>query len=263
MTPHPVQAVHAARNSALLAAYAHSRSTADRNAVVRANLPLVWRIARQESQRSGHNIDDLCQEGCLGLIRAVERYQPSRGTTLSTAATPWIRGAIRHYLRDRTALISGSHHLLELHQRGTALQHSREQQGLARLSDNDLALRLGCSPERWQQALARRRSLRWASLDQPQLEADGISSPLVEQLADPNPRERYAGLIQWEQRHQLWRVIKRLERQQRRLLLGRLLRQSTWRELGEACGLSAKTAHRQGHLLLELLQQQLRPAIKA
>ena len=74
------------RNAELLAAYGRCRSTANRNAVVRANLPLVWQLARQESQRSGHPFDDLVQVGCLGLIRAVERYELEQGTTLSTAA---------------------------------------------------------------------------------------------------------------------------------------------------------------------------------
>ena len=96
---------------------------------------------------------------------------------------------MRHYLRDRTALISGSHHLLELHQRGTTLQRSRQQQGLVELGEPELASALGCSLERWQQAIARRRSLQLASLDQPQLELDGTSSPLVEQLPDPAPPE--------------------------------------------------------------------------
>jgi len=118
------------RNAALMAAYQHCRSTANRNALIHANLPLVWRVARQESQRSGHSFEDLSQEGCLGLIKAVERFDPSRDHSLSTAAVPWIRGAIRHYLRDRSHTISGSHHLLDLYRRGQALQLQRQQQGL-------------------------------------------------------------------------------------------------------------------------------------
>jgi RNA polymerase sigma factor (sigma-70 family) len=85
------------RNADLLAAYGRCRSTANRNAVVHANLPLVWRLAREESRRSGHPFEDLVQVGCLGLIRAVERYEARHGTTLSTAACPWIRGAISIY----------------------------------------------------------------------------------------------------------------------------------------------------------------------
>ena len=56
-----------------------------RNAVVAANLPLVWKVARRESERSGHSFEDLVQEGVSGLIKAIERFDPSLGNTLSTA----------------------------------------------------------------------------------------------------------------------------------------------------------------------------------
>lgn len=261
MTTFHARADYSQRNADLLAAYQRCRSIANRNAVIHANLPLVWRVARHEANRSGHNFDDLTQEGCLGLIQAVERFDPGRGHTLSTAATPWIRGAIRHYLRDRSHAVGGSHHLLELHRRGQALQQQRQQQGLPPLNSSDLAAALGCTPERWQLAVARQRSLQLASLEQPQLDADGESAPLAEQLAAPEPLERYAGAIRWEQRRQLWRVLRRLERQQRRLLLAHLLQQRTWRELGRLSGLSPKVMQRRGEQLLLELRQQLLPVL--
>lgn len=247
------------RNAALLAAYQQCRSTDNRNAVIHANLPLVWRVARQESQRSGHSFDDLTQEGCLGLIKAVERFDPGRGHSLSTAAMPWIRGAIRHYLRDRSHPISGSHHLLELHRRGQALQEQRQQQGLAPLSAGALATALGCSLERWQLALARRRSLQLASLEQPHLDDDGDLTPLVEQLRDSRAGDHYARVIRWEQRRHLWRILRRLERRQRRWILGRLLRQDTWQQLASGSGLSPKAVQRRCEQLLQELHQQLTP----
>ena len=67
--------------------------------------PLVWKVARRESERSGHSFEDLVQEGVSCLIKAVERFDPSLGNTLSTAAVPWIRGAMRHYLRDRCRVV--------------------------------------------------------------------------------------------------------------------------------------------------------------
>ena len=109
--------------------------------------------------------------------------------------------------------------------------------------------------------MARQRSLQLASLEQPQLDADGESAPLAEQLAAPEPLERYAGAIRWEQRRQLWRVLRRLERQQRRLLLARLLQQRTWRELGRLSGLSPKVMQRRGEQLLLELRQQLLPVL--
>ncbi|WP_398326474.1 sigma-70 family RNA polymerase sigma factor [Vulcanococcus sp.] len=249
------------RNAALMAAYQQCRSTANRNALIHANLPLVWRVARQESQRSGHSFDDLSQEGCLGLIKAVERFDPSRGLSLSTAAVPWIRGAIRHYLRDRSHPISGSHHLLDLYRRGQALQVQRQQQGLHPLPAAALATELGCSLERWELALARRRSLQLASLEQPQFDDDGELSSLVEQLRDTRVHERYARVIGWEQRRHLWRVLRRFERQQRRLILARLLQNLTWRQLAQGSGLSPKAMQRRGERLLLELRHQLNPLL--
>jgi RNA polymerase sigma factor (sigma-70 family) len=249
------------RNAALMAAYQHCRSTANRNALIHANLPLVWRVARQESQRSGHSFEDLSQEGCLGLIKAVERFDPGLGHSLSTAAMPWIRGAIRHYLRDRSHPISGSHHLLDLYRRGQALQLQRQQQGLQPLPAATLATELGCSLERWELALARRRSLQLASLEQPQFDDEGELSPLVEQLRDTRVHERYARVIGWEQRRHLWRVLRRFERQQRRLILARLLQNLTWRQLAQGSGLSPKAMQRRGERMLLELRQQLNPLL--
>ena len=247
------------RNQALLAAYAHCRSIRNRNAVVHANLPLVWRLARLESQRTGHSYDDLTQVGCLGLIQAVEQFELGRGTTLSTAATPWIRGAIRHYLRDRVLPIRASHHLLELERRGRSLQQQRQHQQQPPLAAEALAQQLGCSIERWQQALELRHSLQVACLDQASREENGDSGTLLDQLADPRSGDRYAAAIRHEQRCLLWRGLRQLDSSQRRLVLGRVLQQRSWRELGERLGWSGKVAQRQCERLLEQLRRQLEP----
>jgi len=249
------------RNAALMAAYQHCRSTANRNALIHANLPLVWRVARQESQRSGHSFEDLSQEGCLGLIKAVERFDPSRGHSLSTAAVPWIRGAIRP-LPARS---------LPHHQRqpspagsvppGPGAAAAAPAAGPAAPACCGLATELGCSLERWELALARRRSLQLASLEQPQFDDEGELSPLVEQLRDTRVHERYARVIGWEQRRHLWRVLRRFERQQRRLILARLLQNLTWRQLAQGSGLSPKAMQRRGERLLLELRQQLNPLL--
>jgi RNA polymerase sigma factor (sigma-70 family) len=249
------------RNADLLAAYGRCRSTANRNAVVHANLPLVWRLAREESRRSGHPFEDLVQVGCLGLIRAVERYEARHGTTLSTAACPWIRGAMRHYLRDRCRPLSGSHHLLELVARGQRLQQQRQHQGLEPLAPEALAQALGTTAERWREGLQLQRGLRLVSLDQPQGSAEGES--LVELLpapaweGDDDGAGGYGAALRWEQRRWLWRGLKGLDRSQRRLVLGRLLLRRSWRELGRPLGLSGKVSQRRCQRALALLRQRL------
>ena len=254
-----MQAPAPEHNAELLAAYGRNPSAANRNAVVHANLPLVWRLAREESRRSGHSFDDLVQVGCIGLIKAVERFEVQRGSTLSTAACPWIRGAMRQYLRDRCRPLTGSHHLLDLVGRGQRLQHQRLHQGLQPLPPEALAKALGTSLERWREGLNLQRGLRLASLDQPQGDADGVA--LVELLpapeADGTGSTGYGAAIRWEQRRQLWRGLKGLERSQRRLVLGRVLLQRSWRELGQQLGLSGKVSQRRCQQALAQLRQRL------
>jgi DNA-directed RNA polymerase specialized sigma24 family protein len=83
----------------------------------------------------------------------------------------------------------------------------------------------------------------------------------MEQLSDTRASELYARVIGWEQRRHLWRVLRRLERRQRRLILGRLLQNLTWRQLAEGSGLSPKVVQRRGERLLLELRQQLMPLL--
>ncbi|UPM50723.1 sigma-70 family RNA polymerase sigma factor [Synechococcus sp. A10-1-5-1] len=240
----------------LLARYLKCRNNEHRNAVVAANLPLVWKVARRESERSGHSFEDLVQEGVSGLIKAVERFEPSRGNTLSTAAVPWIRGAMRHYLRDRCRVFSGARSVIELLQRGAALQRRRQLQGSSALDDSSLAQALGCSPQRWQEAQALQACLRIASLDQPGSGSDP-ETPLVEQLSDHQAAGQYSWLERCELRRQLWRGLKTLNASQRRLVLARVLQQRTWQELGAMVGVSARAAQRRYQQACALVRQQL------
>ena len=63
---------------------------AQREAMIVANLPLVHHIARRIKRPAGLPYEDLVQEGCIGLIKAVDRFDPNLGYTLSTYAHSWI-----------------------------------------------------------------------------------------------------------------------------------------------------------------------------
>ena len=76
-----------------------------RNRQIQDNLHLVRPIARHYAQQTGLESDDLLQVGCLGLIKAYNRYDAKRGAPFPSFAKPHIRGAILHYLRDRVGLI--------------------------------------------------------------------------------------------------------------------------------------------------------------
>src|SRR3954447_6796258 len=77
---------------------------AAKDRLVRCNLRLVARVARRQVGR-GLAMEDLLQEGVVGLIRAAEKYDWRRGTRFSTYAVPWIRQAISQALANTGRLI--------------------------------------------------------------------------------------------------------------------------------------------------------------
>ena len=76
---------------------------AARETLVNGNLRLVLSVVQKFSSR-GENPDDLFQVGCIGLIKAIDNFDPSFDVKFSTYAVPMIIGEIRRYLRDNNAL---------------------------------------------------------------------------------------------------------------------------------------------------------------
>ncbi len=257
------------QNQARLVAYALNRSREQRNQLVKDNLPLVKQLARRESQRTAVPMEDLEQSGSLGLIKALETFDPARSTALSSFAVPYIRGSIRQYLRDRCQPLHTSRGLRELHGRGLRLQLERQQRGLPALTEAELTRLLGVSLGRWRDACAAERALRVISLDQPRpgFEGDGDSpgprrgQGLADVLADPaglDPLEWACGL---ERQQRLTELLGLLKPQERTLLLGRVLGNRSFAELGLAIGVSGKVAQRRHQALLTWLRPQLDPAL--
>ena len=65
--------------------------------IINANERLVWKLARSYSNR-GVDVEDLVQEGKIGLLKAIEKFDPKRGIKFSTYATWWVRQAIGRYV---------------------------------------------------------------------------------------------------------------------------------------------------------------------
>jgi len=144
-----------------------------RNRLVLANLGLVHRVAAAQQGKGQLGYEDLVSVGCIGLIKAIERFDPSRGLSLSTVAVPFIRGAMQHEERDRNQPIKTPRRLRELQQRVCSLQQRRHGQGLPPLGDGALAMALGCRLEQLRDAAAVQRALRLRSLDAPLAASSG------------------------------------------------------------------------------------------
>ena len=79
---------------------ASNRDLESRERLIEEQLPLVKSLARRYAHR-GEQLEDLVQVGTIGLIKAVDRYEPARGVELTAFAVPNILGEIKRHLRDR------------------------------------------------------------------------------------------------------------------------------------------------------------------
>ena len=84
-----------------------------RDELVEMHTPLVRHIARRYADR-GEPFDDVVQAGTIGLINAVDRFEPDRGVAFSTYAVPTIVGAIRRHFRDSTWSVKVPRRLQEM-----------------------------------------------------------------------------------------------------------------------------------------------------
>ena len=84
------------------------------NLIVIATMPFVRKIACSLARRSTDPVDDLIQVGSLGLIKAIEFFNPTINTKFKTYASYLITGEIRHYLRDKASMIKAPREIQEL-----------------------------------------------------------------------------------------------------------------------------------------------------
>jgi RNA polymerase primary sigma factor len=160
-----------------------------REQMIKANLRLVVKIAR-DYDGIGLPLLDLINEGNIGLIKAVERFDPSKGAKLSTYASWWIKQSIKRALANQSKTIRLPVHLVDkiTKMRRSALRLHEE---LGREpTDEELADDLGTTPARV--SAMRVASSRPASLDAPL--ADGDSHNLAEIVQDENADNPYEQL---------------------------------------------------------------------
>lgn len=150
-----------------------------REHMIRANLRLVVKIAR-EYEHVGLPLLDLINEGNLGLMKAVERFDPRKGAKLSTYSAFWIKQSIRRALANQSKIIRLPVHVVDkLYHVSRAAARFQQLHG-REASEAELAAELGIAPNRISELRA--VSTRPASLDAPI--GDDDSARFADVIAD-------------------------------------------------------------------------------
>ena len=126
----------------LLRQYHISACTQIRNQIVQLNIGLVKREVYHWIHQCSESYEDLLQVGCLGLIRAIERFDLSKGNAFSSFAIPYIRGEIQHYLRDKSPSVRIPRHWLSLQRQGKKVSSQLQVELKRQPTDAEVAAKL-------------------------------------------------------------------------------------------------------------------------
>jgi RNA polymerase sigma-B factor len=226
----PLQArLSGAEADALFREYFVTRDAALRERLVNAHLGLATTLAsRFASRQEAH--DDLHQAALLGLLHAVDRFDPTKGVQFTTFAWATITGELKRHFRDRTWGLRVPRRVQELYL-VTAEAMDALTNSLGRSPTvAELADRIGASEEDVLEALEARSAYRLASIDTP-VSGDGDDTTM--QLGDDDPAY---GVV--EQRSILADLVNRLPAREREIIHLRFNEELTQAEIAARVGVS-------------------------
>jgi len=221
-----------AEEKELLASYHETGDLAARRELVERFLPFARDLALRYSY-TDEPVDDLVQVACLGLLKAIDRFEPDRGTRFTSYAAPTILGELKRHFRDRGWALHVPRDLQE-----RALKAVRETESLSKRlgrspSVREVAHALGCSSEELLEAYEAASSYETASLDAPATRDSEDGATVVDLLGRED--DGFEGVADGEALATAWRE---LPSQERRVLELRFVRNLTQREIGETIGFS-------------------------
>ena len=239
LAPHAALS-EAAERTLVLAAKSGDRTA--RAQLVAAFMPLISTTAR--TYRSGHvQRLELLQEGVVGLLRAMERFDPDRGVPFWGYATWWVRQAMQQLVAELTRPVVLSDRALRHLARLKQAHHEAVQEGGREPTRDELAARSGLSADQVDDLLATERSPR--SMQEPVSRSQDDIGTFGELLVDPLAEDEYERVLDAVEVEELRALLAGLSERERDVLRARYGlnedgQQRSLRAVGDALGLSGE-----------------------
>ncbi len=225
----------------LLQLYHQNPSIELRNRLVKLHTGLVRKMAHKFSHQCNEPYEDLEQIGYFGLIRAIERFDPSQGYAFSSFAVPYIRGEMLHFLRDRSTLLKIPRRWQELYNEGQKVRKELAEILGRPPKDSEIAKQLKVSVQEWQETKLAAQNRMPLSLDATVVNYIDCQITLGEAL--PCPRSS-AQQQQQEERQQLQGAISMLEEKPRLAVELVFLKELSRKDAAKKIGTSPMTVTR-------------------
>src|SRR4051794_11076624 len=205
---------------------------AAREALVQRFLPLARQLARRY-QRADEPLEDLVQVASLGLIKAIDRFDPEREIAFSSYAVPTILGELKRHFRDRTWAVRVPRDLQELALKVDRAVGEMAREGHRAPSVSELAQRLEVSEEEVLEAMQASSAYRATSFDAPRAGGEDEGDVLADAVGSDD-----FGFDLAESRATLDRLLLSIGPREREVLRLRFAEDMTQAEIGERIGVS-------------------------
>jgi len=234
----------------LFAEYAKTRDPKVREELVPQYAALVHSLARRFAGR-GEPLEDLEQVGYLGLIAAINRFDPGLGLEFTTFATPTILGEIKRYFRDKSWAVRVPRRLQETYARVVRTQQELSQELGRGPTVPEIAARLELEPDEVLQALEAGPAQRALSLESPAGSGDSEG-----ELGDRIGAED-ENLSRIELQNMLAGAMRHLTPREREIMVLRFVEQLPQTEVARRLGISQMHVSRLQRAALAQLKREL------